>query len=158
MRGNFQIEFPYDRQRDLFIAFNCHHEISHRLYKFPTLVCDIFWDWMIIILQLQNHIVVWSAYLYSVLTDAGTSTNSWKQQLPKFQVAYWKTIVAASCLLVPMASSKCNILSLSNLHLLRTNTFMTLRKLRLGFPTSSSMCFLKQKVMIHDNHSGLNAL
>lgn len=33
--GDLQIEFPYDLQRDLFIAFNCHHEISHRYkYKF----------------------------------------------------------------------------------------------------------------------------
>jgi len=33
--GDLQIEFPYDRQRDLFIAFNCNREISHRYkYKF----------------------------------------------------------------------------------------------------------------------------
>lgn len=30
--GNLQIEFPYDGQRDLFIAFNCHREISHRSF------------------------------------------------------------------------------------------------------------------------------
>lgn len=33
--GDLQIEFPYDRQRDLFIAFNCQREISYRYkYKF----------------------------------------------------------------------------------------------------------------------------
>lgn len=29
---DLQIEFPYDRQRDLFIAFNCQREISHRSF------------------------------------------------------------------------------------------------------------------------------
>lgn len=42
MGGNLQIEFLYDRQRDLFIAFNCHREISHRSRKFPPLVCNKF--------------------------------------------------------------------------------------------------------------------
>lgn len=52
-----------------------------------------------------------------------------------------------------MAFWKCNISSLWNLHLLRTNTTMTLHKLRPEFPTSNSMSFLRQKLTTHDNHS-----
>lgn len=37
-----QIELPYDRQRDLFIAFNCDREISHRSFLYPKIVDKIF--------------------------------------------------------------------------------------------------------------------
>ena len=62
IRGNLQIEFPYDRQRDLFIAFNCHREISHRLYKCPTLVFNSFKIECLVCLSLHNYLIVWSAY------------------------------------------------------------------------------------------------